>query len=109
VYPESELVWQVTQYLAETRAGLLAMVQLTQAQDDILVQVGSALDNGLTACPPPAPDTLRLQLRLAAGARYDSPDAGAGGRPLVSGVPWLGWEVHNPLQETSRVYPNGAQ
>ena len=30
---------QVTQYLAETRSGLLGMVKLTQAQDDILVQV----------------------------------------------------------------------
>ena len=30
---------QVTQYLSETRSGLLGMVKLTQAQDDILVQV----------------------------------------------------------------------
>lgn len=51
---------QVTQYLAETRAGLLEMVKLTQAQDDVLVQVGR-----LFSSLPPFP-----QLQILADFSY---------------------------------------
>ena len=71
---------QVTQYLAETRAGLLEMVKLTQAQDDVLVQVGR-LYSSSSLSTSTAPNPGGLQLRVAGGARHDPPDARAGGPP----------------------------
>ena len=69
----------MTQYLAETREGLLAMVRLAQAQDDVLVQVTEAgRPLWLNICFS-APTAVGFQLRVAAGARHDAPHAGAGG------------------------------
>lgn len=68
----------MTQYLAETREGLLAMVRLAQAQDDVLVQVAEAGRTLLLNICLSAAAAVGLQLRVAAGARHDAPHAGAG-------------------------------